>query len=93
MNPNTQTTIQAITYAVPSRTRRGRTHTVSVDPRDLAIVACTCEAGQYGRWCWHRDWVLDGRAGKPRVRVTQRPAAQRLPLSDEARQRAASLEV
>jgi len=46
--------IVAIAYTVPSRTRTGRDHTVSLDPRDGAIVACTCEAGQYGRSCWHR---------------------------------------
>ena len=28
----------------------------------------------YGRQCWHREWVRDGRAGKPRARVQIRPA-------------------
>jgi hypothetical protein len=64
---------KSIRYPVPSRTRRGKTHIVSVDPRDGVIVACTCEAGSYGKACWHRQWVADGRAGKPIVRVQIRP--------------------
>lgn len=69
-SPSTQTTISSIRYEVPSRRRNGKVHTVSLDPRDNAIISCSCEAGQYGKSCWHRVWVADGKAGKPRIRVT-----------------------
>lgn len=67
-------TVVSITWTVASRTRTGKDHTVIADPRDGAIVGCTCEAGQYGKSCWHRLWAADGRAGKPRVRYAPRPA-------------------
>ena len=51
---------------VPSRTPRGTDHTVTEHERQLR---CSCAAGQYGTWCWHRDWVKDGRASKPRIGV------------------------
>jgi hypothetical protein len=93
MNPNAQTIIRSITYDVPSRRRTGKTHQVSVDPRDMAIVSCTCEAGQYGKTCWHRDWARNGRVGKPRVRVTQRPVVHRARTSDYGREIAMMLDV
>ena len=66
------TVTRAPTWRVPSRTRHGRDHVVT-QVTDDGVLFCSCEAGQYGRSCWHREWVKDGRAGKPTMRI--RPAA------------------
>ncbi len=58
-------------WTVPSRTRHGKDHTVTEHEGQLW---CSCEAGQYGKTCWHRDWVRDSRAGKPRMGIVA-PAA------------------
>jgi hypothetical protein len=74
-NPNAAYTIHEAVWTVPSRTRRGRTHTVTLD-FTTETMQCSCEAGQYNRHCWHRDLVSEGKAGKPRVRlVLQAPAS------------------
>ena len=67
------TVTRAPTWTVPSRTRHGRDHVVT-QVTDDGVLFCSCEAGQYGRSCWHREWVKDGRAGKPRIRLQPKPA-------------------
>ena len=59
---------RAPTWTVKSRTRRGLDHTVT-QVIDGGVLFCSCEAGMYGKNCWHRDWVRDGHAGKPTIGV------------------------
>ena len=72
------TVTRAPTWTVPSRTRHGRDHVVT-QVTDDGVLFCSCEAGQYGRSCWHREWVKDGRAGKPRIAIRPKPANIRTP--------------
>ena len=62
------TITRAPTWTVKSRTRRGLDHTVT-QVSDDGVLFCSCEAGMYGKTCWHREWVKDGRAGKPRIGI------------------------
>lgn len=81
------------TWTVPSRTRHGKDHTVT-QITESGELQCSCEAGMYGKQCWHRLFVKDGHAGKPRVRLTI-PATTplRARVSAEGAAYAASLEV
>ena len=91
--PTAHNTIRRITWTVPSATRPGITHTVT---EDIATGArsCNCEASDHpktrGR-CWHLKATAAGLAGKPVVRISQRPA--RPQFSDETRFAVASLDV
>ena len=69
------TVTRAPHWVIASRTRQAKDHTVTqVEAADgSSQLFCSCEAGMYGRQCWHREWVKDGRAGKPTLRI--RPAA------------------
>jgi hypothetical protein len=71
-NPNAAYQVREATWEIPSRTRRGRTHTVTLHG-DTGVMECTCEAGQYNKWCWHRDYVNDGHASKPHVVLVLTP--------------------
>lgn len=73
--------IRAITYAVTGS--KGDAYTVSADPKDGTIVACTCPSNaKGGRFCKHMRHIASGQSGiKPRIRVVQRchPAAETEP--------------
>ena len=72
--PATDYTITRVpTWTVPSRTRHGKDHVVTQITAS-GELQCSCEAGMYGKQCWHRDFVRDGHAGKPRIRI--RPVPQ-----------------
>jgi hypothetical protein len=40
-------------FQVSSRSRAGLWHTI-----DVLHLRCDCEAGRYGRRCWHLVWAL-----------------------------------
>jgi len=86
------TITRSIRYPVIGST--GAAYTVSVDPCD-ARTTCTCPAGTFGKDCRHQKSVRAGEAGKPIVRISQRPSAARThaPISDESRNRYAEMEV
>ncbi len=44
-------------YEVPSAERAGVRHIVTGTSAYAADLACTCEAAQHGRMCWHRAAV------------------------------------
>jgi hypothetical protein len=73
-------------WSVPSATTEGTTYEITVNEHGERV--CSCEASQYpktrGR-CWHLKAVAAGLAGKPRVRVSQRPATAPLPSFTRAR--------
>jgi hypothetical protein len=67
--------IRSITWTVPSASDARIAYTVSA-PSLSGILTCNCKAREFpktrGR-CWHIKSVRAGQAGKPRVRVQQRP--------------------
>jgi hypothetical protein len=68
-------------WSVPSATRDGITHTVTEDA-ETGQRHCNCEASDHPRTrgrCWHIRAVAAGLAGKPRIRVSQRPTPAPLP--------------
>ena len=74
-NPTIHNTIRTITWTVPSATRQGITHTVSEDI-ETGARSCNCEASDHAKTrgkCWHLRAVASGLAGKPTVRISQRP--------------------
>jgi hypothetical protein len=89
----THNTIRSIVWEIPSATRQGLKHTVSEDI-ETGARSCNCEASDHpktrGR-CWHLRAVASGLAGKPVVRITQRPS--RPQFSDETRFAVASLDL
>jgi hypothetical protein len=78
-----QTITRSIRYTVPSKSG-GADHTVTVDPRD-ARTACDCRAGSFGKDCHAQKAVRAGQAGRPVVRVSQRPVAAAPVYSQRAR--------
>ena len=87
--PTTYAMTHVRTWPVPWRVRDGTVHTVT-QVTASGELACSCEAGRYGKRCWHRAFVKDGRAGKPRVRLAV-PA--RRAFSEETRFAVASLDL
>ncbi len=77
-SPATDYTITRVpTWIVPSRTRHGKSHTVTQITAS-GELQCSCEAGQYNKTCWHRDFVRDGHAGKMRIRIRPVPLPVRV---------------
>ena len=79
MNPSPATAytiVRVLTWIVSSRTRRGKDHTVT-QITESGELQCSCEAGQYGKTCWHRAFVRDGHASKPRIRIRPLPRPAR----------------
>jgi len=72
MNPQAaiKSTIGPLRWTVPSATTKGVTYEVAADTVTGELV-CSCLAR---RVCWHIKSVAAGAIGKPRVRITQRPA-------------------
>jgi hypothetical protein len=97
-NPQPQFTTGTPRWTVPSATTEGERYEITIDANGERV--CTCEASQYpktrGR-CWHLKAVAAGLAGKPRVRVSQRPAplpkVTRARTSEAGRELALSLDV
>ncbi len=88
-SPATDYTIVRVpTWDVPSRTRYGKRHTVT-QVTASGELQCSCEAGQYNKTCWHRDFVRDGHAGKSRIRI--RPAPQPVRVQPSPRRSLASV--
>ena len=80
MNPSPATDYSITrvpTWIVSSRTRHGKDHTVT-QITESGELQCSCESGQYNKNCWHRDFVCDGHAGKPRMRITLLPQPVRV---------------
>jgi hypothetical protein len=79
-NPQPKSIIRSIAWEIPSATRQGITHTVSEDI-ETGAQSCNCEASDHpktrGR-CWHLKATAAGLAGKPTVRVSQRPARREI---------------
>ena len=66
-SPNASYQLRSISYTVPSATREGIAHTVTVTDDG---TTCTCEAGHYKRLCWHQKAVQTGMVtSHPRVRI------------------------
>ena len=78
-------------WTVPSATTPGVVYTVTADPQTTEL-RCDCPNGQAGKCqCWHLKAVRTGLAGRPRVRVSQRPA--RREITAATRDLATALEV
>ena len=72
--PSYSLKIRWATVEVPSRSKPGETHTVTLDPRDGEPVDCTCgDARHRRRRCYHQREAAAGRCSKPRVRAVQVP--------------------
>jgi hypothetical protein len=84
-------TISSITYRIPSDSQPGAFHDVAVDPED-GRMTCPCPARG---GCWHEKAIRTGLAGKPIVRVSQRPAPDpvRVSISEAGRELADMLQV
>ena len=66
--------VKAVAYTVPSGSKPGTVYTVQVDPY-TGLMECSCPAARMRRaFCRHQRAVVDGAAGKPRMRVQVRPA-------------------
>ena len=66
--------IRWATVQVPSRSKSGEMHTVTLDPKDGEPVDCTCGDAKYRRRrCYHQREAAAGRCSKPRVRAVQVP--------------------
>ena len=85
--------IRSIVWEIPSASRPGVKHIVSEDI-ETGARSCNCEASDHpktrGR-CWHLKAVAAGLAGKPTVRMTQRPS--RREFSDDTLATVAVLDV
>ena len=80
--PTTRNAIRQITWTVPSATRQGLKHIVSEDI-ETGARSCNCEASDHTKTrnrCWHLRAVASGLAGKPVVRVSQRPVRRSFSL-------------
>lgn len=86
-NLNHNLIIRSTRYTVTGST--GTAYTVHVDPDGL--TRCDCKAGSFGKDCRHQRQVREGNAGKPIIRVSQRPA--RRVISDEMRDFISTLDV
>lgn len=45
-----------MTYSAASQSQPGTRHSVSLDLQ-TGETLCTCRAAEYGRRCWHLDWL------------------------------------
>lgn len=54
-------------FEISSRTRPDLRHTV-----DVLRLRCSCEAGRYGRRCWHIVWALQAEQWLDRAADEQR---------------------
>jgi hypothetical protein len=63
-------TVKAVSFTVPG-TKPGSSYTVTADPKDGMIVACTCPDHTHRRRdCKHMKLIASGVSGiKPRVRI------------------------
>lgn len=60
--------VKSIVYRVESATEPGVSYEVGVNPLTRKPQSCTCPASGYGRDCWHKRAVRDGKVtAKPRV--------------------------
>jgi hypothetical protein len=93
MNPTIthKHTLGPLRWSVPSATTKGITYEVAARV-DTGELVCNCMAR---RVCWHIRAVATGMAGKPRVRMSERPASAplRIEMSDAGRGLADLLQV
>ena len=69
---------------MPSSSAKNLTYTVTVD-QATGLYICGCKDHEYRRRdCRHIKQVQAGTAGKPRVRITQRPAPRTIPTFDDS---------
>lgn len=64
--------IRSVTFQAPSRSRDGKTHTVSMDWATRTAAGCSCEQWTYRHtFCRHMADAEAGKLGKPHIRYHQ----------------------
>lgn len=60
--------VKSITHTVPSATEPGTVYHVAVNLLSMRSQSCDCLGSAYGKLCWHRKLVNDGKCPcKPHI--------------------------